>query len=494
MKKILLLFLAVFPLFQSQASPKREVRALWIATVGNIDWPSRKGLSSEQQKAEFIRKIDMAQAMGINTLIVQVRPAADALYQSSYEPWSQYLSGKQGQAPTPFYDPLEFMIEEAHKRNMELHAWFNPYRALVNSRNNPNPASHPTRKNPDWIIHFDGKSYFDPGNPEARAYILKVLLEAVEKYDIDGLHIDDYFYPYPVKGKSFNDAASYAQSGTGLSLADWRRANVNTFIQQLSKQIKRAKPWVKFGVSPFGIWRNQNKDPLGSATNGSSCYDDLYSDVRLWMQQSWVDYMAPQLYWERGHRLACYTSLLDWWSRNQGQRDLVIGLGVYRMVGATSGIWSSPNEILGQIRDGRDKKVKGFAFYSQISFEKISSDLINELRKPEYFGRVAIPPPMSWIDSIPPTQPVNLKAVVKEGILNISWGKDPDHRRFLVYRFKKGERPNFEDASKIVSLTQGYSYAVKPNKDDVFYVRSLDRLWNESPVGPEIPAIGLAAR
>lgn len=492
MKKLVLsIIFVVLSILVLAAPPKREVRALWMATVGNIDWPSRKGLSVAEQKAEFIRKIDMAQAMGINTLIVQVRPAADAFYQSSYEPWSQYLTGKQGQAPNPFYDPLQFMIDEAHKRNMELHAWFNPYRALVNSKYNPNPANHVTRTRPDWLIHFDGKTYFDPGNPEARAYIIKVLMEVVEKYDIDGLHIDDYFYPYPVKGKVFNDATTYQKSGSGLSLEDWRRQNVNTFVQQLYKQIKKKKPWVKFGVSPFGIWRNQNKDPEGSATNGTSCYDDLYSDVRLWMRQNWVDYMMPQLYWERGHRVADYTTLLDWWSRNQYQRDLVIGLGVYKMVGATSGVWSSASEILGQIQDGRAKKVKGFAFYSQVSFEKIGSDLFNELRKPEYFGCIAIPHPMPWIDSISPTAPENLKAVVKDGLLHISWNKHADHHRFLIYRFKKGQKIDFDDASKIVKLTSQHTFTIKPEPNDVFYVRALDRMWNESVPGMEIPATGL---
>lgn len=478
-------FLFILMLLLAQqlfSSPKREIRALWMATVGNIDWPSRKGLSSAEQKAEFIRKIDFAKELGFNTIIVQVRPAADAFYESSYEPWSQYLTGTQGKAPSPYYDPLAFMVEEAHKRNMEIHAWFNPYRALVNSKNNPNPSNHATKTHPEWLIHYGGKTYFDPGNPNAREYILKVMMEVVKKYDIDAVHIDDYFYPYPSKGKVFNDQNTYAQYGKGKSLEDWRRENVNTFVAQLNSRIKKTKPHVKFGVSPFGIWRNDHTDPNGSCTKGTSCYDDLYSDVRLWMQNKWVDYMAPQLYWERGHRAADFSTLLHWWVKNRYERDLVIGLGVYKMVGAKEGAWTGSNEILSQIADGRLHQVEGFACYSLASFEKIGPELSNRLKQKQYFGNIAIPPSMPWIDSIPPAAP-EIKLSSQSGSpTQIQWTKSGDQYRFLVYRFNKGESINLNNSAKIVALTSKpiYKESAALKGQYVYVVTALDRLWNES--------------
>lgn len=485
MRNIFIITLLIICTFQSYAAPKRELRAVWIATVGNIDWPSKMGLSSHQQKTEFIQRLDFLQSLGFNTIIVQVRPAADALYESSYEPWSRYLSGKQGEAPFPKYDPLAFMVEEAHKRNMDIHAWFNPYRALVSSKSNPNPPHHPTKKNPDWIIHYDGKAYFDPGNPQAREYIIKVMLEAVSKYDIDALHIDDYFYPYPVKGLTFNDQATYNLYGQGLSLADWRRKNVNTFISQLSTNIKKIKPHVKFGVSPFGIWRNQKTDPEGSATNGTSCYDDLYSDVRLWTKQKWVDYMAPQLYWERGHRVADYNALLPWWVQNQHNRGLYIGLGLYRMVNAKSGIWSSPNEILAQINAARAAKTDGVVLYSLSSFDKIPMAIRDSLKKETYFGNVSIPPAMPWIDSKAPAAPKVLIRKVGSKV-TLTWtmddgqGKEP--LKYLVYRFKVGAPIQLGDneAIRILTKNQSFSEEIPLQQGYQYVVTALDRLWNES--------------
>lgn len=481
-----IIILCAFLLFTQSgiAGPKRELRAVWIATVGNIDWPSKSGLSSDQQKAEFVRKLDMLQQLGFNTVIVQIRPAADAFYESSYEPWSRYLSGKQGVAPFPYYDPLKFMIEETHRRNMDFHAWFNPYRALVSSKSNPNPPHHPTKRNPDWIIHFDGKGYFDPGSPAAREYILNVMLEVVKKYDIDALHIDDYFYPYPIRGKEFGDYATFARFGEGMSLGDWRRKNVNTFISQLNSNIKKVKPHVKFGVSPFGIWRNSKTDSTGSLTNGTSCYDDLYSDVKLWMKNSWVDYMAPQLYWERGHRVANFAELLPWWNANKGKRDLYIGLGLYKMVGANSGVWSSPNEILGQIRDSRQQKVEGLIFYSLVSFDKIGYAIRDSLKADHYFGTVSIPPAMAWIDNIAPNAPqVLLKP--SGGKTSINWtvtnpSKEP--LKFLVYRFKKGERIDLGNARKILTITKASQFIdhTAGNEKYTYLVTALDRTWNES--------------
>lgn len=474
--------------FSQNPSPKRETRAVWIATVSNIDWPSKRGLSSQQQQQEYIQHLNFLKQTGFNTVITQVRPAADALYESELEPWSTYLSGKQGQPPFPKYDPLAFMVEETHKRNMEFHAWLNPYRALVSSNNNPNPINHVTRTNPDWIIHYDGKGYFDPGNPEAREYILNVFIDIVKRYDIDALHIDDYFYPYPVAGKVFNDQKSYQKYGNGLSLADWRRGNVNLFISQLNRMIKQEKPWVKFGVSPFGVWRNSNKDPRGSNTIGATaCYDDLYSDILLWIDKKWVDYVAPQLYWEHNHRIAPYNVLLPWWKDNVGNTELYVGLGLYRMVNASANsAYYTPKEIIKQINAARDRNVDGIVMYSLSSFSKINKQIQDSL-KYNYFGNIAIPKHF-YVKGMPlPKEPIlQLKSNSQSNTL--TWNLPPNHQsigkeKYLVYRFKENELIDLKSSENILVLTSNKSFTdlnIQPHIKYKYVVTTLDRCWNES--------------
>ncbi len=485
---ILALFLLNFPLQNGAsaqtAAPKREFRGVWIATVGNIDWPSKPGLSAQQQQQEFINRLNFLQRCGFNAVIVQVRPAADAFYESAFEPWSRYLSGKQGQPPFPKYDPLGFMIQETHKRNMELHAWFNPYRALVNSSVNPNPPGHATRTHPEWIIRYGTKAYFDPGNPEARNYILNVLVDVVKRYDIDALHIDDYFYPYPEKGKSFPDDNSYKKYNNGLELAEWRRNNVNTFISQLNRMIKAEKPWVRFGISPFGIWRNSSQSAEGSATRGTSCYDDLYSDVRLWLENKWVDYVAPQLYWEHNHRVAPFNVLLPWWVDNAFGRNLYIGLGVYRMVSG-SGPWAGSNEILRQIRATREAHANGVVMYSMSSFDKISPALADSLQN-RYFNHIAIPPATPWLGdgSLPPSPLVSIKTERQKVVLN--WENNAySHKglKYVVYRFAGDDIIDLENAANIMAISQQEQF-IDPEgtslKNVRYVVTSLDHLWVES--------------
>lgn len=477
---LLLILLILGNFSYAQQPPKREMRAIWIASVGNIDWPSKKGLTAEQQKQEFLQRLDFVKNLGFNTVIVQVRPAADAFYKSSYEPWSRYLSGTQGQYPG--YDPLAFMVTACHQRNMDIHAWFNPYRALVSSTYNPNPDNHPTKTRPHWIINYGGKSYFDPGNPEVKDYIIKVMMEAVRKYDIDAVHIDDYFYPYPYKGQEFPDYATWTKYGKGMERNEWRRANVDSFIKELNMAIKKEKPWVKFGVSPFGIWRNAKDDPEGSATNGSSCYDVLHSDVRKWVRMNWVDYIAPQLYWERGHSAADFDALLPWWNHNKYKRDLVIGLGLYKMAERKSA-WRGTDELLAQIKLCRAYKVEGIAMYSLTSFDKIGTAIQDSLIKKEYFGTISIPPANPWITHTTPTAP-QVSAFVKGTTVNISWNavSNAEPIKYLVYRFKKGEQADLNKSENIIQLTQQKNYIdVIANPQDYYYiVTSLDRLWNES--------------
>src|SRR5690349_14698382 len=279
------------------AQPKYEFRAAWIATVENIDWPTRGNYNAESQKAEYISLLEMHKRNGLNAVIVQVRPCADAFYPSQYEPWSQWLTGKQGKAPSPYYDPMQFMVEEAHKRGMEFHAWCNPYRAEFQVGKSSIAANHITKMHPEWFINYGGTRYFDPGNKQAQQYVVNVIRDIVSRYDIDAVHFDDYFYPYP-EGKEFPDSESYKKYGNGLSLGDWRRSNTDSIILKLSTAIKEENRLCRFGVSPFAIWKNKSQDPEGSATAALTNYGELYADILLWLKNGWIDYVAPQLYFE----------------------------------------------------------------------------------------------------------------------------------------------------------------------------------------------------
>ncbi len=467
-------------------SPKREFRGAWIASVANIDWPSKPGLPAVEQQQEFIQLLDQLKATGCNAVVVQVRPVCDALYASKIEPWSRYLTGRQGEAPFLFYDPLLFMIEETHKRNMEFHAWFNPYRALMDSKMNPNPPKHVTRMHPDWIINYGGKSYLDPGLPEVRAYVISVVSDVVQRYDIDAVHMDDYFYPYPEKGKPFNDARTYAKYGDGKALDDWRRNNVSILISLLNTSIKHIKPTMKLGISPFGIWRNKSKDPEGSATTGGiSNYDDLYADVLLWMQKGWIDYLMPQLYWEHNHRVASFNELMPWWYGHCYKRHIYYGLGLYRMTTARSGVWKDVNELLWQLRDIRKQCPNtGYCFFSATSFNNIKAPIRDSIQ----YGIARYPalvPPMAWLDSIPPAAPV-LKAELTANIAKLHWTEANPQKeplRYVVYRFINGEKQDLERNDKIISIQQSTEFTdpeARRYKTPAYVVTALDRMWNES--------------
>ncbi|MFD2351495.1 glycoside hydrolase family 10 protein [Nonomuraea ferruginea] len=282
--------------------PKRQLRGVWIATVNNIDWPSRKGLSADRQRAEYTRLLDAAAKRNFNAVFVQVRLASDALYKSSIEPWSQFLTGTPGKDPG--WDPLPFLIKEAHKRGLEFHAWFNPYRAAYDASVAELPASHPARKNPGWTVKYGDRLYYNPGLPQVRRHVVKVVTDVVERYDVDGVHFDDYFYPYPAPGSTFDDRAAFKKHGKGMKLADWRRQNVDKLVAEVDEAVHAAKGHVKFGISPFGIWRNKAQDPSGSDTSGMSAYDSIYADAKAWIEAGTVDYVMPQLYWSRSHKLA----------------------------------------------------------------------------------------------------------------------------------------------------------------------------------------------
>lgn len=467
-------------------SPKCEFRGAWIATVSNIDWPSKPGLPAIEQQQQFIQRLDQLKALGCNAVIVQIRPACDAFYASKIEPWSRFLTGRQGEAPFPYYDPLVFMIEETHKRNMEFHAWFNPFRALTDSKQNPNPPKHVTRTHPDWIISYGGKSYIDPGIPEAREYVISVICDVVKRYDIDAVHLDDYFYPYRVAGKVFGDTKTFAKYGQGTSQDDWRRNNISEFISLLNTSIKHIKSYVKLGISPFGVWRNKSKDPEGSETKGGQTdFDDLYADVLLWMQKGWIDYLMPQLYWEHTSHAAPFGVLMPWWYGHCYKRHVYYGLGLYRMLGAHNGPWTSVHELLWQLRDIREQcPNSGYCFYSASCFDKINLPIKDSI---QYATNryPALIPPMTWLDSIPPAAPV-LKIETSGVGAHLKWQEHNPQKeplRYVVYRFVNNEPVNLERNDKILSIQQGTEFTdpdTKRYKQCAYIVTALDRTWNES--------------
>lgn len=429
----------------AQVSPAFEFRGVWVATVENIDWPSRKGLSVEQQKAEFIHLLEEHQRNGMNAIVMQVRPAADAFYPSPYEPWSEYITGKQGVAPTPFYDPLAFMIEETHKRGMEFHAWLNPYRAVFNIRTSSVSPTHITKQHPEWFINYGTTKYFNPGLPQVREFVVKVVKDIVTRYDVDGIHMDDYFYPYRITGREFPDQKAYLKYGNGLKKDDWRRSNCDSLVKQVYMAIHAIKPTVKFGISPFGVWRNKADDPDGSNTRaGTSCYGDLYANVLLWLQNGWIDYVAPQLYWEKGHRLCDYDTLLDWWAEHAYDRHLYIGHGIYRAneilhTRSFTGIapaWRNKNELPNEIRDLREyEAVQGSVYFSSVDLLKNPNGWQDSLRR-NYYALPAIVPPMPWIDSIPPAKPLIEKT--KANTYSITYKGQEKIKGFAVFAIAPG--------------------------------------------------------
>lgn len=344
------------------AAPRTEMRGVWIATVANIDWPSRPGLSSRQQKAEFDSLLNVLQSMNMNAVFVQVRPAGDALYKSKIVPMSAFLTGKQGRQPDdPSYDPLAYMVAAAHRRGMEFHAWMNPYRATWDADTAALDKKHPLKSLPAskkraWFFRYSKKWYFNPANQEVRDYLTSVVKEVVTGYEVDGIHFDDYYYPYKETGldldSALNDYADFVAGNRGLAnIHDWRRDNVSKLIKSVSEVINSTKPGVQFGISPFGVWRNKDKDPDGSDTRaGITCYDDSYADVLLWLKKDWIDYVAPQLYWSIGYQPADFRILLDWWGKKTKGKKLYVGHAAYKVNSAINDPnWKDPGEISRQI-------------------------------------------------------------------------------------------------------------------------------------------------
>jgi uncharacterized lipoprotein YddW (UPF0748 family) len=370
--------------FYKKNAKENEFRGVWIATVANINWPKNTEISSREQRGDFKDILKEVKQMNMNAVIVQVRPCGDALYKSKNAPWSTYLTGTQGKYPG--YDPLKFMIKESHRRGIEFHAWFNPYRIALNddefsSLSEDNFAV----KNPETVIKYGTRYYLDPGIPKVREYLIKVVLEVVDNYDIDAVHIDDYFYPYTIEGLDFPDSETYTEYGSDFSsVEEWRRENINNLVEELHKGIKQRKKEVKFGISPFGVWRNYIDDKRGSQTEASQrSYDTLYADVLKWVDMGWVDYIIPQVYWNFGFQTVPYEKLVRWWvNETEGKGvKLYIGHGAYKL-GQEN--WENPDELVNQIYYNRSLGIGGSAFFGLNPFLENVYDLKNRLKKEVY--------------------------------------------------------------------------------------------------------------
>jgi len=415
----------------------REFRGLWIATVNNIDWPSKPGLDSAAQKQELLALLDRAAALRFNAVILQVRPACDALYPSGIEPWSEDLTGRMGQAPAPFYDPLAFAVAAAHQRGLELHAWFNPYRARSHDPRKPAPANHVTVKHPEWVRPCGRFLWLDPGEPGVQEYSLSVVMDVVRRYDIDGVHFDDYFYPYPESAGgreiAFPDDAPwkrYQEQGGKMSRADWRRENVNQFIHAVYQAIKKEKPWVKFGVSPFGIWRPSHPPEI----TGLDAYAELYCDARKWLQEGWLDYCAPQLYWPAGKKGQSFPVLLEWWAaQNTRHRHLWPGM----KVNGWKDVPDPARELELEIAlTRRQAGVSGEILWHAKALLRPGNSA-EDLLRGRIYSAPALPPASPWLGNNPPAQPLLQAAMTQDG-LRLSWQSAGGPVRLWVLQKKAG--------------------------------------------------------
>ena len=490
---LLLMAGGVFAQVQTgSAYPKREFRAAWIQSVNG----QFRGMPTEKLKQNLIGQLNSLQKAGINAIIFQVRPEADALYASRLEPWSRFLTGVQGKEPEPYWDPMQFMIDECHKRGMEFHAWINPYRTKTTLKSELAP-NHVYNIHPEWFVTYGDQLYFDPALPESRRHICMVVSDIVSRYDVDAIHMDDYFYPYPIKGKDFPDDASFARFGGGFSnKGDWRRSNVNVLIKKLHETIREIKPWVKFGVSPFGIYRNESSDPLGSKTKGLQNYDDLYADVLLWAREGWIDYNIPQIYWHIGHPVADYETLVKWWARNTENRPLFIGQSVMNTVQNADPKNPSINQLPRKMALQRAYQTIGGSCQWPASAVVENAGKYRDALIAEYHKYPALPPVFDFMDNEAPAKVRKMKPVWTEDGYILFWTapkyKEEMNRavQYVVYRFNDKEKVNIDDPSHIVAITRDNFYKL-PYEDGKtkyrYVVTTLDRLHNESKsVGKKI--------
>ncbi|KAA6337866.1 hypothetical protein EZS27_014079 [termite gut metagenome] len=481
----ILLFLQLPLTAQPQKYLKREFRGAWIQTVNE----QFTGMSVERMKQELIYQLNSLQIAGINAVIFQVRPEADALYVSPIEPWSRYLTGIQGKAPNPFWDPMQFMIDECHKRGMEFHAWINPYRTKVKMTNDLAPK-HLYHSSPERFVTYGNQVFYNPALPENRQHICTVVADIVARYDVDAIHLDDYFYPYPIKGKEFPDDADFARYGKEFkNKADWRRNNVNILIEQLHTTIHKTKPWVKFGISPFGVYRNQSSHPSGSNTRALQNYDDLYADVLLWVRNGWVDYVIPQIYWEIGHPAADYEILVRWWAQNVTSRPLFIGHSVINTINKTDPANPAINQLSHKMALQRSYPSVGGSSQWPAGAVVENTGYYRDALIAQYHKYPALVPVFDFIDNKPPQKVRKVKKVLTSDGYILFWtapkAKTETDRavRYVVYRFHQKEKVNINDPSHIVAITNDSFHKLPYEDGKVRYqyvITALDRLHNES--------------
>ncbi len=494
-KKICIIFLLLvtcFNVFSHGNSPKREFRAAWLATVVNLDWPSSRTLTVANQKLELTKLLDSLKLYNVNTVIFQIRAECDAFYNSAIDPWSYWLTNSQGTPPSPLYDPLQFAIEEAHKRGMELHGWFNPYRAYRQTNTYTTANSHVTKTHPDWVITCpDGYKFLDPGLPSVRDYVTSVVYDVTNRYDIDGVHFDDYFYPYPEHSFTNQDSATYANYPRGFTnLGNWRRDNVNTLIKQVNDTIKSIKPWVKFGISPFGIWKNG----VPSGIVGLDAYSTIYCDAMAWLKDKSIDYLTPQLYWKFGGSQD-YAKLQPWWADSAAKYGLHYypGHALYR-VNPSDGNWAA-EEIPNQIRFDRSNPiVQGGVFFRTKSYTANYKGVTDSLKNDLYKYK-ALLPIMNWKDTLPPNPPQFLRyETLSANRIKLIWdlpqtASDGDSaKRYVVYRFTSPNilQSDLNNSTNIMNI-EGIRESIipaPPNTSQTYYymVTTLDRNFNESNV------------
>ncbi len=483
-----------------EESPKREFRGVWVATVANIDYPKRPTPNRIAHQEQWKNLLDKMKSVGINTVIAQIRPAGDAFYPSDLAPWSAFLTGKQGKAPQPKYDPLKFMVAEAHKRSMEFHAWFNPYRATTNLDTLNLSPDHAFYKRRQWMVKYGNRYYFNPASEDVKQYLIQVVAEVVTKYDIDAVHFDDYFYPYPVMGEVFPDSTDFLENrGRFSSIENWRRNNVDDFVQKVSSSIKSIKPHVKLGISPFGVWSNQSdKNRMGSNTRASiTSYDNLYADILKWLRMGWIDYVIPQLYWNIGFEPADHETLLNWWAANSSGKHLYIGHGVYKVGDNPQIAWDEPSEIPNQIKlNRRNINALGGAYFSAFSLIRNRLGVRDSIR--HYYRKPALIPEMEEMTGRVPAPPRLKKIRKKKGNPKLVWKagkKDIQSKNlpfyYVVYRFKDDKAGSIdgEYENPILTITafgnkkrkvKFVDHSADPEEFYTYVVTALNRQHNES--------------
>jgi len=457
------------------SSPKYEMRGVWVASVANIDWPSKPGLSKKVQQDEVDAIIKHCKQLGLNAIFLQVRPASDVLYKSAYEPWSKVLTGLTGKSPK--YDPLQYWIDEAHKNAIELHAWINPYRASMNLTDDL-PEEHPYHQNPDMFVEYGTKLYYNPGNPKSNIHINKVVKELVDNYNIDGIHMDDYFYPYPIYGKTFPDSSYFEKYGKDEfdDINAWRRENVNSTIRSLRSTIKESKPWLQFGISPFGVWRNKSDDPRGSDSKaGTTNYDGLHADILLWMEKQWIDYVVPQLYWGTSHPVANYTILSEWWNQNHFDVPIYIGHGIYK-IGNDKPDWQSKEQVPNQLRNVRESaNLNGSVYFSYKHFKRDLMGLQDSLRNHYYQTKAIVPHVDANNNAVTDNEVIKLKANSKRIKWKTKTNSDPTQLKYIIYMYSAMDAFSSEKPEFIFDVTRSSRYRL-PKKVSEFKKEYLVRV------------------